>query len=1118
MQTLVKLTLIALAVSAAATAAFAQAQVSSADLKGRVVDQTDALLPGVTITITNVETGSTRSVVTDERGEYRAPLLPPGVYEIKAALQGFSTQVRRGLQLTVGQTANIHFKLQVAGAAPETVVIMGEAPLIEIEKTQQADTIDEKRIDNLPINGRNYLDYTLLTPGVTDASTLVTFAPPQTPTSGLSVAGQPGRNNNVTVDGADNNDYAVGAVRSTLSQEAVKEFQINKSNFSAEFGRSSGGLINIVTKSGTNELRGTVFAFLRNRKLDARNPFAFGPRPAPNAPPAPVSPPFTRVQSGFTLGGPIKKDKTFYFISYEGQGQRESQFVTFELNPRLLQPTPRQLQLLNFAESTATTDPRMRVILAGLRGFVNFGLTTTSRDVRGNLMYPHTFELLELKGSVFPFKNTANTASLKIDHQLSANDQLSGRYNFTHNDASGLNFGGLKAPSRGSRLALQDHALVLAETHIFNPKMVNEARFQFSQRYFNSTPADPFGPAIDISSIAQLGHDFFIPSVRQERRFQWVDNFLFTRGRHDFKVGADINHLPFYTDTRVFFGGRFLFAGIPFENIFDRLIPGSVDDLKNFLAASGRSDLIPNVSARITPLQAFNLGLPVLYQQGFGNPSGRVSAPQLAFYVHDGFRATSHLHVDLGLRYDYELQPKGATQFLPKGLHRDKNNFGPRVGFSWDPFKTGKTVVRGGYGIFYAPVYQAVTFIGRVLDGSRIVQLLAPLPGVTLNGQVILPPLIPPQIFQLALSRLNPNDPSDTRRVLFNRPITEQDLARFGLRVGETPPAIFTAHPDVVNPYSHQASFGIEREVVTNLSVAANYIINRGVHLLRGRNSNLMLRRGTNGEVLRDPVLHVPLQTTIDPRYVQINLVESSGNSIYHGFTLAVNKRYSRHSQFLIAYTLAKAIDDTTDLFTVDLHPRDQLNLRQERGLSSTDQRQRLVVSAIFDSPFKAGAGQPVLSRIFADFTLAPIFTYGSGRPFNLLFGDDINGDTNFTTDRPIMLDDQLRPILHDGEPIYAGRNTGRGPNFMTWDVRIAKRMKFANRERLYLEAIFEAFNLFNRVNFSGINPYVGEMPIRALGGSFRVGGRREALPTDPLGFTSAFAPRQLQVALKLNF
>jgi hypothetical protein len=318
---------------------FSQSQTASGDIKGTVTDATGAVLPGATVTVTKMDTGIERSATADNSGNFRILLLPPGGYEIKLQAPGFSTYTRRPVQVTVGETVVIDAALQPASVQQE-VLVQEVASQVEPEKTQQSDTITEKQIGNLPINERNFLNFSLLTPGVTDAKALVSFSLPQAPNSGLSFLGQSGRSNNVTIDGVDNNDNAVAAVRSTLSQEAVQEFQINRSNFSAEFGRSGGGLINIVSKSGTNRLNGTVFAFFRNESLDARNPFAFGPNGSP------IDPPYNRQQAGFTLGGPIKRDRTFFFLSYEGLRQRESRFVTFLENTNFFKPTASQLALI----------------------------------------------------------------------------------------------------------------------------------------------------------------------------------------------------------------------------------------------------------------------------------------------------------------------------------------------------------------------------------------------------------------------------------------------------------------------------------------------------------------------------------------------------------------------------------------------------------------------------------------------------------------------------------------------------------------------------------------------------------------------------------------------------
>ena len=316
-----------------------QSQSSSGDMKVVVADTSGAVFAGAAITVLNLDTGVERSASSDDGGGFTFYLLPPAQYEVKVHAVGFAAYARRPVQIVVGETVSISIVLQPDSVAQE-VWVQDVAPLIEIGKTQQADTITEKQIDNLPINERNFLNFSLLTPGVTDARALISFSLPQAPTSGLSFAGQSGRANNVTIDGVDNNDSAVAAVRSTLSQEAVQEFQINRSNFSAEFGRAGGGLINIVSRSGSNRFGGTVFAFLRDQMLDARNAFAFGPNGSR------IDPAYDRLQSGFSLSGPLKKDRTFAFLSYEAMRQRESRFVTFLENADFFQPTASQRELI----------------------------------------------------------------------------------------------------------------------------------------------------------------------------------------------------------------------------------------------------------------------------------------------------------------------------------------------------------------------------------------------------------------------------------------------------------------------------------------------------------------------------------------------------------------------------------------------------------------------------------------------------------------------------------------------------------------------------------------------------------------------------------------------------
>lgn len=1009
-----------------------QSQISSGDIKGTVADSTGGVLPGATISVTNIDTGVERTAVTDASGAYRLFLLPPAQYEVRIQLPAFSIYTRRPVQVRVGETVSIDAVLQPASVQQE-VLVQEALPEVETEKTQQSDTLTQVQIENLPINERNFLNFTLLTPGVTDSRALINFSLPQATASGLSFLGQSGRTNNVTIDGVDNNDDAVAGVRSTLSQEAVQEFQINRSNFSAEFGRAAGGLINIVSKSGTNRLRGTVFAFGRHEALDARNPFAFGPNNSR------IDPPYRRIQSGFIFSGPIATDRTFYAISYEGLRQRESRFVTFLENTDFFQATASQRALIQGL--AANPSPTLR----GLGATLNQVLTTTKTQ------FPDTLSLLEANSGVFPFRNTDNTASLRLDHSISSSSQIFGRLTFSDIDTIGGNTGGQKGASRGVNFAVQDYAGVFGNNYFFGPRHVNEFRFQFANRNYNALPPDRFGPEITINGVAALGRDFFLPSTRNEKRTQFIDNMTVVTGNHDLKFGMDFNYIPLDSTTEVFLGGRFIFGeGIPLGLVVDNLAgPGTSTQMGAGLAAAGRADLIPNISASITSLQSFNFGLPIVYQQGFGDPRAQLTNKIFAGYIQDNFKATPKLTLNMGLRYDMEFQPSP--------MHRDTNNFGPRFGFSYSP--NTRTAIRGGYGIYYSPLFEALAFVARVLDGTQISQVFTPLTGLPSLGINA----TSAQVWGLAKQK----------KVFGNRTLTVDDIAPLGLRPGVTLPVLLRTDSNLVNPYSQQFSLGVDHAAF-GMNFSANYIGNRGVKLIRSRNVNLR-QIGTNA--------YGPVFGPINPTILQNNQVESSGNSIYHGLAISASRRFTDVYQAQISYTFSKAIDDTIDFIT-DLQPANQLDLHNERSLSSFDQRHRLVVSSVINPPL-------------AGITVAPIFTYSTGHPFSLLMGFDANNDTQANTDRPP----------------FAGRNTGKGPDYVDFDLRVAKEFSFGASE-YKLEAIAEAFNVFNRVNYSSINNIVGTMPFS----DYRVEGNRNAKPTEPLAFTSAFDPRQIQLGVKLKF
>ncbi len=403
---------------------WAQAQSSTADLIGVVKDSSGGVLPGVDVTVRNVNTGFTRTSITNDTGSYRVPLLPPGEYEVQAEFPSFQTKLYQGVTLTVGQSANLDITLEVQ-SGDTVVTVVSDANIVEKQRTVQSSTISQVEINNLPINGRNFLDFALLTPGVGDKNILTTESAVQAPTSGLSFGGQDQRSNYVTVDGVDNVDPISNSVRSTLSQEAIQEFQINRNTFSAEFGRARGGVINIVSKSGTNKFHGSGFFFFRDDSFDATNTFARGPDPL-----------FERYQYGGTVGGPIVEDKTFFFASYEGLQRNESLFVTFLDDPSIFGPTPSQAQLFGFLASTGV--PSLQFLAAA---FVDprFGALLTLPS-----NFPVTLNLFARESGTFPFSADSDTFSIKVDHQASRNNQMVFRFNFNDSFTDNASFGALE--------------------------------------------------------------------------------------------------------------------------------------------------------------------------------------------------------------------------------------------------------------------------------------------------------------------------------------------------------------------------------------------------------------------------------------------------------------------------------------------------------------------------------------------------------------------------------------------------------------------------------------------------------------------------------------------------
>ncbi len=1060
----------------------AQASSSLAELRGQVTDSTGAVIPNATVTLRDTERGTTRTAVTDENGEYIFLGIQPTDYEIKVEAAGgnFAANTTR-VTLTIGQQANIPIQLTAGGVAAQVDITSGDE-VVEVERTQQSTVITPREILTLPLSRRNYLDLALLTPGVSDSDNISDASDArvaQGRSSGLSFGGNNGRGNLVTVDGGPV-ITATGGVFDTVSQEAVQEFQVLRNSYSAEFGPSSGGIVNTVSKSGSNRISGSVFGLFRDDTFDARNSFDNNPDGQSE---------FNRQQFGGSFGAPIVKDRTFFFTAYERFNQNQNTFVNL-VNPANYTVTGSQNALFNFLATGPGGAP-----FAPLATLLRTNLTTTN--------FSRTLNLFNSASGQFPFDANQSFFSARVDHTF--NDTSSGFIRIHANDLLEENqaAGALTAVSRGRALNQFNTGILASYTQQIGASAVNEIKADFVYYKSRLTPNDQFGPEINIEGFGNFGRDIFLPSSGFSRNVDLIDNFSFVKGDHTIKFGVNV-FSNFQTDVNeTFFGGRFNFgAAIPLANIIalsGPTGPATLTQLQTYITGATANDLtlraqlLGSLATPINALQSFNLGLPIVYQQGFGADSITGANIRSGFYGQDTWKINQNLTLNYGLRYSINREPFGTNL--------DKNDFQPRFGFAYDVGGDAKTVIRGGAGIFAAYVNRLVAGVVRTLgnpnfptDNINIVLATATsnqIPGANLPTSF--------QIYQTLLARTNN----------FSRTITAADLASFGITPRENSPleVRFLGDEKYKTPESYQASFAIERDLGRGFSFEASYLYNRGIYLTRNRDVNQFKATGAPNPnnpgggptFVRsfNPAISSDFRSSL--RF-QDNLYESSANSFYNGATFTLRKRFANNFSILSHYTLSKTIDEVTD-FNSDFSAQNPLDLRADRALSAFDQRHRVVLTGVFQVP-TFGEDESVTSKIFRDFVLAPIFTYGSGKPFNLLLGFDANNDGRSQSDRPGAV----------------GRNTGRGENFVTFDMRLSRRFNFTDRR--YLEIIAEGFNLTNRTNLLGINNVVGGLTIaernQVIVGTAR--GNRDAAPTAPLGFTSAGQARQFQFGARFGF
>jgi hypothetical protein len=741
--------------------AFGQGGAATGDLHVTVKDPTGHLVTNATVTAGDAAKGLERSAIGDGEGGYSSRLLPPGTYTVTVEAAGFGKVEARDVSITVGGLMELPVALAVA-AGKEVVEVSSQAELVETSRTSTTDTIGQQRIDNLPINGRNYINFTL-----TDSQVVRDNAPNTgaAPTSGLNMSGQRARSNLVNVDGADATDNGVNGVRSTVSQEAVQEFQIITNSYSAEYGRAAGGVVNIITRSGSNDFHGDVYGYLRNRNFQAVNPFSTVANPA-----------YTRVQAGVAFGGPIKKDKTYYYFSYEVTRRHETGFsdigannfglVPFDtsttaggLEPLpfgILEVAPNQAAFLGpglgqlaqqdptlFGQLAPAAIPSYETLLgassgqavqgawpaglvAGLSGGLLTswaGFPTTCAPPGPCSPVPASYQTLASQEGNFPVFEGTSLYSLRLDHNLNNNHRLTLRANVSPSTITGIEVSGEDQPfgqnaySRTSEQTYRDVAGVLKDTWTIGSNRVNEFTFQYARRglsyFYNTQIPGGSDPAVNIPGFAYFGREPYSYIQRTEQRYQFTDNFSWTKGRHNTKFGVDFDYIPTDATFTVNYGGVYDFGTFSAASL-------------GFPSAAGFQDL--------SAVQAYGAGLPGDFIQGFGSPHDSFPNKPLGAFWQDSWRVNPKLTLNYGVRYDIEFPPQfrspGALALaaynelgLQKGIQTDTNNIQPRLGIAWDPRGDGKTVVRASYGMFYDHPLLGLYFLGDASDGSTSGQL-----------------------------------------------------------------------------------------------------------------------------------------------------------------------------------------------------------------------------------------------------------------------------------------------------------------------------------------------------------------------------------------------------------
>ena len=955
-----KVFILILVMAATVIFTFGQSQSTSGNIEGRVVDPNGAVVPGVAVSATNQNTGFGKTVLSDSDGGYIFVLLPPGSYKVEvAAAKGFAAATYQNVVVTVGAKTTVEIALN-AGGSVNVVDVTAEGQGIEATRTSISTTVDERRVSNLPVNGRNFLEFATLTPGIVRDPTR---------SGDLAVGGQKGTLNSIQIDGAssDNTFFGQASGRtgsgrapSQFSIDTVKEFQVNQNGFSAEYGRAAGAVINVVTKSGTNRFTGSAFEYFRDESLNANSPVVIATQSLRGQPNRRNKGQIN--QFGGTFGGPLKTDKAFFFGAYEGQ--------------RSTLPNPVILRSLPSAPANA-------------RAFLTPKLAT------------------------YDVSRKQDTFLFKTDFNINERNQVWIRFNQQNFTGTNLESGGnLSAFEHTGNSNVKTTAITGNWTRTLTPNWFNEFRYQYSR---DREPgfANTGDPEVTLAANAggindgtfSFGRNNFSPRETTIKRNQIINSQTVLAGSHTFKYGID-----------------FLFDRI--FNFFPGLFSGSY----RFASYTTFSTQLTNPATQNA----------AQYRQSFAGAgtTGGTTQPnndEYGFFFQDDWRASQNLTFNFGVRYDYQKiaqppirNPNAAlaaagfdTSFQPK----DKNNIAPRIGLSYA--FNDRTVIRGGYGIYYARTPAIMTGTAHSQNGIQV---------IAIDVNCATSPLLCP-IFPNVFAAL----PTGTTLAPINLYLFDRNYKQ---------------------PFTQQARVQFEREVWKNTTFSVQYTMFRGSDLTRTRNANLSAPVTTTVPIfngITNTGESLTFQRFSNPRPIpvfnRISLFESTARSQYHGLSFELNRRFSNRWQFNSSYTLSNAKDNKVDQTAVVPGADDgklaenQFDLSGEYGRSDLDVRHRFIFSPVYETGPFTRSDNPVLRALLSDYILTGIFQAQSGIAFSGLVGGDPNGDGVANTDRvPGTL-----------------RNQFSTPPAYIVDLRIGRIIRFGERYRLSL--FVEAFNLFNRSN-----------------------------------------------------